>query len=519
MPSGRDDERAASGEVAVAVKAGLPAIGPKTWLGLAVLLTGAFVAMLDAFIVNVAVPSIRADLHASYAAGELVIVGYTLTYATGQVTGGRLGDTYGRRRLFTLGLAGFTLASALCAIAPSPAVLVVGRLLQGVAAALLSPQVLAIIRVTFPEGRPRARAFAVMGVVVGTASVLGQVLGGLVVEVNLWGLGWRAAFLINLPIGVAAVAATPLLVPESHAQQRARLDRSGVALSTVGLFLLVFPLIEGQQDGWPAWTLVMLVASGIILAVFIANQARKAARDRAPLLDTGLFAERAFSLGAAALFLFSATMPPLYLAFTVLAQTGYGASPVRAAFYFAPLALAFSVTSAAAGRFTRSDARPVLITGAALNVAGAGLAVVACLASPGGVPTILIPALVVIGAGEGLFLTPIFNAVLSSVGDHRVGAASGVLSTVQRLGNAVGLAVLDIPFLDVYHDLHTGGASQASAYTHAFAAISVTIAATCAFAAVLLVPLPPQSSSSRQGTCQTDTQELGSDSPRTTGAQ
>jgi EmrB/QacA subfamily drug resistance transporter len=476
----------ADADSAVLPDAELRTIGRRRWLGLAVVLTGAFIAMLDTFIVNVAVPSIRADLHASYADGELVIAGYTLTYAIGQITGGRLGDRYGRRFLFTIGLAGFTLASALCALAPSPAVLVVGRLWQGAAAALLTPQVLAIIRVAFPEGRPRARAFAVMGVVVGLASVLGQILGGLVVGANLWGLTWRPVFLINLPIGAAALVATPMLVPESRSERAARLDRSGAVLSTAGLFLLVFPLIEGQQDGWPAWTLAMLAVSAVVLAMFVADQARKTARDRAPLLDTGLFAQRAFSLGAAAVFAFSATMPPLYLAFTVLVQTGYGASPFTAALYFAPLALAFSVTSFAAGHLTRSGTRPVLLTGVLLNVAGAGIILVVCLAAPGTGPAILIPALVVIGAGEGLFLTPIFNAVLSGVADHHVGAASGALSTMQRLGNAVGLAVLEIPFLTVHHDLASDGASPASAYTHAFAAISAAVGATCALVAVIL---------------------------------
>jgi EmrB/QacA subfamily drug resistance transporter len=464
--------------------------GTRTWLGLAVVLTGAFIAMLDTFIVNVAVPSIRADLHASYGEGELVIAGYTLTYAIGQVAGGRLGDTYGRRRLFAIGLAWFTLASALCALAPSPPLLVAGRLLQGAAAALLTPQVLAIIRVTFPEGRPRARAFAIMGVVTGVASVLGQVLGGLVVQANLWGLAWRPVFLINLPIGLAAIAATPFTVPESRAGQAARIDLSGVGLSAAGLFLLVFPLIEGQQDGWPAWSLAMLAASAIVLAAFITDQARKTARDRAPLLDTSLFAGKAFSAGTAAVFAFSATMPPLYLAFTVLAQSGYGASPLTAALYFAPLALTFSAVSFATSRLTRSGARPVLFAGALLNAAGAGLAIAISLADPADAPVALIPALILTGAGEGLFLTPIFNTVLTSVADHHAGIASGALSTMQRLGNAVGLAVIEIPFLVTYHDQRAAGMSQASAYTRGFAAINAAVAVTCAIVAALLLLLP-----------------------------
>lgn len=479
--------------------AGPQRIDTRAGLGLAVVLTGAFVAMLDTFIVNVAVPSIRADLHAGYGDGELVIAGYTLTYAVGQITGSRLGDAYGRRRVFTIGLAAFTLASAICALAPNPAVLITGRLLQGAGAALLTPQVLAIIRVTFPEGRPRARAFAAMGVVLGLASVLGQVAGGLVVEADLWGLTWRPVFLVNLPIGAAAVAAAPFAVRESRAEQvehaehagpAARLDRRGVALSTAALFLLVFPLIEGQQEGWPAWSYAMLAGSAPLFVVFIADQARKSAADRAPLLDTRLFSSRSFSLGAASVFAVSATMPPLYLAFTVLAQTGFGATPFAAAADFGPLALAFSAASFGAGRLSRSGGRAVPVAGASLNVAGACLAIAICLAAPDAGPAALIPALVLVGAGEGFFFTPIFNTVLSGVADRHVGAASGALSTLQRLGNAVGLAVLQIPFLAVYRDLSSSGSSRQSAYSHAFAAINGAVAGLCAVVVVLLLFLP-----------------------------
>jgi len=465
-------------------------VDKKAWLGLGVLLAGAFMATLDTFIVNVAVPSIRIELHATFADSELIIAGYTLTYAIGLVTGGRLGDVYGRRRLFSVGLGGFTLASAVCAVAPAPAVLIVGRLLQGVGAALLAPQVLAIIRVTFPAGRERARAFATMGVVLGLASVLGQLVGGLVLQADLWGLAWRPVFLINVPIGAAALIATPLLVRESRAERMSRLDGFGIALSTVGMFLLVFPLIEAPSDGWPHWSLAMLGASGVVLAAFIADQARKSRKGRMPLLDTRLFAERSFSIGAAAVFAFSATMPPLYLAFTILAQSGYGASALTAGLLFAPLALTYSVAAFTAGRLASSRSHGILVTGAVLNVAGACAAVVICLAAPGDVPELLMPALMVIGAGSGLFQTPIFNAALSKVADHHVGTASGALSTMQRLGNAVGLAVLEIPFLVSYEDFRNGGASPAVAYTHAFAAVSGAVAASGTIVIVLLLRMP-----------------------------
>jgi EmrB/QacA subfamily drug resistance transporter len=456
----------------------------RTRLCLAVVLTGAFVAMLDTFIVNVAVPSIRQELPASYSDAELVVAGYTLTYAIGQITGGRLGDAYGRRRVFTLGLGAFTLASALCALAPNAAVLIIGRLSQGLGAALLTPQVLAIIRVSFAEGRARQRAFAAMGVVTGLASVLGQILGGLIVQADLWGLAWRPVFLINLPIGLAALLACPL-VAESRAETATRLDRSGVLLSTIGLVFLVLPLVEGPQDGWPGWSVAMLAASVPVLAAFAADQARKSVRGRMPLVDTRLFRRRGFRVGVTAVLAFTATMPSLYLSFTVLLQNGYAASPLTAALDFAPLALAFSVVSLVMGLLAWSGSRGLLMTGAGLTVLGSGLAAVLSLTVRAALPVALIPALVLIGAGTGLFLTTAFTVVLGDVPDDLVGTGSGVLSTAQRLGNAIGVAVLEIPFLLTYHRL-AGHAGPAVAYAHAFAALAVAVALTGLLVVALL---------------------------------
>jgi EmrB/QacA subfamily drug resistance transporter len=462
----------------------------RTWLGLAVVLTGAFVAMLDTFIVNVAVPSIRQGLHASYSDGEFVIAGYMLTYAIGQITGGRLGDSYGRRRVFSVGVGVFTVASGLCALAPSPEVLIAGRLIQGVGAALLTPQVLAIIRASFTHPDQRARAFAAMGVVVGLASVTGQILGGLLLHANLWGLTWRPIFLINIPLGVVTMLAAPVLVAESRTERQARLDRSGVALSMVGLLLLVFPLIEAPASRWRGWPLVMLAAAAVMLGTFVADQIVKTARGRAPLIDTRLFTHRGFVVGALAVLGFSATMPSLYLAFTLLLQNGFGADPLRAGLYFAPLALAFSLASFIAGRLTRFSARHIVISGALLNVVGNSTAALLCLAAPQLVPGGLIPAIVIIGAGTGLFFTPLFNLVLSPIADRHIGTASGTLSTAQRLGNALGVAILEIPFLLTYQHLVARGTSPTSSYISAYGAISVAVALTCTTVVAVLLALP-----------------------------
>ncbi|WP_343713149.1 MFS transporter, partial [Inquilinus sp.] len=255
-------------DVTCAAGAARRATVARPWLGLAVMLAGPFMTVMDVMIVNVAIPSIRLGLGASYAEAELVVAGYSLAYAVALITGGRLGDLQGRRRMFVTGLLGFALTSALCGLAASAQTLILARLLQGGAAALLFPQVFSLIRVTFPEPRDCAKAFAALGVVLGLAAVSGQVLGGILVAADLWGLGWRPIFLLNVPIGLLAAMAAPRLIPADRVAPGQRLDIAGVALSALGLGLLLYPLIEGREAGWPAWSLAMLAAALPVLALF-----------------------------------------------------------------------------------------------------------------------------------------------------------------------------------------------------------------------------------------------------------
>ena len=230
------------------------------WAALPVVLAGTFMVVLDFFIVNVAMPAMQADLHAGTGALEWVVAGYGLTFATLLITAGRLGDQFGRRRLFSVGLALFTLASAACGLAWSPAALVAARLVQGVAAALLSPQVLSIIGVAY-TGEDRVRALSVYGIVLGLAAVGGQLVGGVLVQADVAGLGWRSCFLINVPVGLAALALAPRLVPESRAGRSSRIDVAGTVLVTAGLTAIILPLVEGRQHGWPLWTWLSLGAA------------------------------------------------------------------------------------------------------------------------------------------------------------------------------------------------------------------------------------------------------------------
>src|SRR6266567_2564562 len=240
---------------------------PRRWLTLVILLLAGFMNLLDVSIVNIAIPSIQRDLHASYADVQWALAGYTLAYALILITGGRLGDTFGRKRLFLIGVAGFTIMSALCGAATGPGMLIGCRVAQGLMGGLMVPQVLAIIQVIFRSAE-RIKALAGFGVTAGLGTVSGPLLGGLLIQHNLFGLGWRPIFLINVPVGVIAVAASALLVRESRAPRPPKLDPVGVALISAALLALLYPLVQGRQLGWPAWTFVSMAASVPLLALF-----------------------------------------------------------------------------------------------------------------------------------------------------------------------------------------------------------------------------------------------------------
>ena len=275
------------------IVASAPAV---SWAPLAVILCGTFVYVLDFFVVNVALPGITRSLHASPAAVEWVVAGYGLSSAVLLVLGGRLGDRFGRRRMFIAGMALFTLMSALCAAAPDPGFLVAARIAQGVGGALLSPNVLAILGTVY-TGSARVRAISVFGMVMGIAAVGGQLAGGLLIGANVLGLGWRTVFWVNVPVGIAALALARRIVPESRARGGTRLDFTGAGLLTVALIAVLLPLLDGRQDGWPAWSFICLAAGLVLLVAFGAYLRRSARTGGQPLLDPEIFAIRAFRAG------------------------------------------------------------------------------------------------------------------------------------------------------------------------------------------------------------------------------
>ena len=397
------------------------------WAPLPVVLAGTFMVVLDFFIVNVAMPAMQADLHAGTGAIEWVVAGYGLTFATLLITAGRLGDQFGRRRMFAVGLGLFTLASAACGLAWSPGALVVARLVQGFAAALLSPQVLSIIGVAY-TGEDRVRALSVYGIVLGLAAVGGQLVGGVLVQADVAGLGWRTCFLINVPVGLAALALALRLVPESRAGRSSRIDVAGTVLVTAGLTAIILPLVEGRRHGWPLWTWLALAAAPVLLGAFAAQQRRLARRGGVPLLDPALFRERAFSAGLLAQLVFWAGQASFFLVLALYLQLGRGLDALQAGLVFTILAVAYLVASIRAPALTARLGRRLPAIGALVLAAGHGLlaASVADVGTTGSVG-LLAPALLLVGAGMGLVITPLTSTVLTSLEPQRAGAASGAL--------------------------------------------------------------------------------------------
>ena len=416
------------------------------WAPLAVVLTGTFMVVLDFFIVNVALPSMQTRLHASSGALEWVVAGYSLTCSVFLVTAGRLGDRYGRRRAFVVGLELFTLSSALCGLAPNPTLLIVGRLLQGVGAALLMPNVLSLISVLY-GGSDRAKALSAYGMVMGLAAVGGQLIGGVLVQLNPAGLDWRSCFLINLPVGVVGILLATRTIPESRSEGVGGIDPSGTLLLSGGLTAIVLPLVEGRAHGWPLWTWLMLAAAPVLLGAFVSQQRELRASGKPTLLAFALFRRRTFSAGLACQALFWSGQASFFLILALYLQQGRGLSPLHAGLVFTSLAVTYLGTSSVAPALAVRHGRDTLAAGALTLAAGHAvlLGTVAVIGLHGSVLALL-PGLMVIGAGMGLGIGPLATISLSEIAPAEAGAASGTLSTMQNVGNAIGVAVIGVVY-------------------------------------------------------------------------
>jgi EmrB/QacA subfamily drug resistance transporter len=427
---------------------------------------------MDNSIVNVAIPVIRSTLHASFGEAELTVASYALAFSAGMITGGRLGDIYGQRRVFMVAFAAFTLTSFVCGVAPNIEVLIAARLLQGASAAMLAPQVFALVRMSFADGSERTAAFGAMGVAIGFANVAGLILGGVLVQADLFGLGWRMIFLVNLPIGIAAMLLTPLVLADMRSGEHKLLDLAGVALSTLAMLLLMLPLVEGPERGWAGWPVVMLIASPVAFVGFYFHQRWKSRHGLSPLLETDLFGDRAFNVGALLILIFWASTTPFSFSYVLLMQTGYGYSPLSTAASLAMLGGAFGIVSPIASRLASFGVRRIMMAGVLVDLVGMLLALVLCWTIDPLPAEWLLPSLLLVGIGMGLFMTPILNAVMSGIHDRHVGSASGVLTTMQRGGNALGVAALEVPFFLTLSSAASRGLSQTACYVQAFGAVA-----------------------------------------------
>ena len=418
---------------------------PKRWSALIVLLTGAFLPAFDFFVVNVALPDMHTDLGARPEDLELVVAGYGLAFAVLLITGGRLGDLYGRKRLFMIGMVGFTIASALCGLATSPRVLIGSRVLQGLTAALMNPQVLAIIRVTFPPGE-RARAIGYFGTTLGLASIAAQLVGGALIEANFAGLGWRPVFLVNVPVGIVALYFARRTLLESKSEGRPTLDWGGILLATLTLGCLIFPLVEGDGLGWPAWTVAMLVATLPLLAAFVLYQLYLQHRGLSPLVSMKLFRDPGFSLGLVMAMTFFSGLSAFFMGLTVFLQQGFGYGPLATGLVFVAFGIGFVGASLLSSTVSKRIGPRTISLGTAMM--GTGLmTVIGLVARANGAPVnllILWPVLIWYGAGQGFALPTLVASVVGSsrIPPQEAGAASGVFTMVQQVAFAVGVATI-----------------------------------------------------------------------------
>ena len=455
------------------------------WIAFSAALSASMMDLLDATIANTAAPAIRADLGGSYASLQWIAAAYTIAMAIGLLTGGRLGDMFGRKRVLLIAAGGFTVASLACAVAPSIEFLIAARVVQGAVGAAMVPQVFGMIRELFAPDE-MGKAWGVLGPASGLAAVLGPVVAGLLIDADVLGTGWRSIFLVNLPVGAFVVLAGAKYLPSvAPTTTSRRLDGSGMGLAAAGTFLLIYPLVQGHELGWPAWTLAMLAASVPVLAAFGVHQSRRNRAGGTSLLETSVFARRSYVSGLGFAVVFISVMSGLGITLGILMQVGLGWSPLDTSLATAPFALGAFVGSAAGGMTMHKLGRTVLQAG--LVFMGAGLAGLFAALEVAGASVgawDLTAPLTTAGIGLGMVFVPLFDIVLGDVADHEVGSASGVLQSVQSLGMALGVAVIGTLYfglLGVHADRATDFVAAAQVTTVVTAGLAV-LAFALAFA-------------------------------------
>ena len=420
------------------------------WMVLAVVLIADVMDLVDATVANLAGPSIREDLGGSDSTLQWVLAAYTLTFAVGLITSARAGDLVGRRRMFLIGMAGFTVASLLCGLAPSAGFLIAARVAQGFFGAVMIPQGLAMVKSSFPPADLQ-KAFIPFGPIMGLAAVLGPILAGVLLDADLFGTGWRMVFLINIPIGVVATYLAWRYLPDVRAEGAAtRLDPLGTILLTAASALLIYPLVQGREHDWAPWTFAMMAASAVVFALFVRNERRSPD----PVIEPTLFRHRGFVAGTAFLASFFVAMSGFMLVLSLFLQLGLGYGPLHAGLAMTPLALGIAIGAVLSGAWLGPKlGRHVLHGG--LVVLGLGLVGMWWTVGHFGMGLSgwdLAPSTLVAGVGTGLIFAPLFDLILADLDDSEVGTGSGVLNALQQFGGAIGVAVLGTIFFQLVPD-------------------------------------------------------------------
>lgn len=448
------------------------------WLAYSAVLTATVMDLLDSTVMGIAAPAIRADLGGGTASMQWMAAGYTMALAVLLLVGGRLGDLYGRKRVLMVGVAGFTLTSLACALAVSPGMLVGSRVAQGAFAAVMLPQGFGIARDLFSKDE-MAKAWGVFGPIMGLSAVIGPIVGGSLLDADLFGTGWRAIFLVNLPIGAYVLIVAGRFLPAVPPTDRsATLDVPGLLLAGAGLFALVYPLVQGRELGWPIWLQGLLGSSLPLLGVFGWYQARRRRSGRSTLIETSVFRSRSYVSGVLFAVIFFAAMAGTFV-LGIFLQLGLGFSAIHASLTMAPWAVGAMVGSAFGGIMMARLGRRILHLGVALMAAGLGLMVAVFSVAGAGVShwDLVAPNLIG-GAGMGMVFVPLFDIILGGVRDHEVGSASGMLGSFEQLGIALGIAVIGSVFF---------GRLESGATDHRLAAVDGVQVATLATVSLLVV--------------------------------
>jgi EmrB/QacA subfamily drug resistance transporter len=459
-------------------------------LALTVLMAGAFMSLLDTTIVNVALPTIRTSIDASEATLSWIISGYALAFGLSLIPAGRLGDRFGHKWVFFAGLALFTVASLACGLAQDSTQLIVARVVQGLGGGIFFPAVTAYVQLLYRPER-RGKAFAILGAVIGISSALGPIAGGLIIEALGEETGWRWIFAVNLPIGVLALIAAAVILPGGSESKRASTDLFGLLLLSSALVALLVPLIEGEDQGWPLWTYLSLAGGVVLLGIFAFWERRLAARDVEPLVPPHLFSHPAFTGGTILALVYFAAFTSIFFTISILWQAGLGHTALESGLVSVPFALGSIVGASLSDRLAQRLGRTVLVVGVGLVASGLIAVWLVLLLVPTADLTNweLLGPLLVAGVGSGLFIAPNARFIVATVDRSEAGAASGVIGTMQRIGAAIGIAVIGSVLFGNVGTIR-GPADLPGAFGHAATLALGTSAAFAVVAFALVFTLP-----------------------------